>query len=135
MLKDKESSPFWPAEPGVRDHLLTAALAYWDEGLDPIPLRPESKVAAVRWKRWQRERPSRAQVEQWWTATPEANIGLLTGRQKALLVIDVDTQDGWWALTDYIYGLQILRVKTGRGAHLYFAHPDFDLRSLSRSIP
>jgi hypothetical protein len=99
------------------------ALGYWEAGLTPIPLKPGMKEPAIRWKRWQRERPSRERVEAWWQTWPDANIGLITGRHSGLLVIDIDGAEGAAAITARIAELQIVKSRTRRGEHLYFAHP------------
>lgn len=86
------------------------------------------------------------QITAWWTQTPDANIGIATGRDSNLIVIDIDGTDA----ADH-YGRLILQhgpagpphatdgasVQTGRGWHLWFAHPPrVDLRnSASRLAP
>lgn len=57
-----------------------AALAHHDAGLTIIPITPDgTKRPAVAWKTYQTTPPTRAQIDQWWTATPGAGIGMLTG--------------------------------------------------------
>lgn len=75
------------------------------------------------------------QIRRWWEKWPEANLGILTGQENGLLVLDVDGEDGkasLKALTDANGSLpKTLRVKTGRkgsdgkrkGCHYYFRAP------------
>src|SRR6478735_6130052 len=35
-----------------------------------------------------------SQIEQWFARWPDANLGILTGRQSGLVVLDVDGEDG-----------------------------------------
>jgi len=61
------------------------------------------------------------QVRRWWTAWPEANVGLRTG--VAIDVCDVDTPTGLHLLRDILGDLfETPLVQTGSGGlHLYFA--------------
>ena len=75
------------------------------------------------------------QIARWWDKWPDANLGILTGRESGLVVLDVDGMDGkqsLQALTATHGGLpKTLCVKTGRtgtdgkraGAHYYFRAP------------
>jgi hypothetical protein len=75
------------------------------------------------------------QIRLWWRKWPEANIGVLTGPQSGICVLDVDGDEGLQALTALTMegGLpQTLRARTGRvngdgqchGFHLYFRLPE-----------
>ena len=69
------------------------------------------------------------QVARWWRRWPQSNVGIRTGAESALVVVDVDPgHDGvasLRALVDQHDRLPSgLRVRTGSGGwHLYFAHP------------
>jgi hypothetical protein len=55
-------------------------------------------------------------IQSWWTQWPNANIGIATGRDSGLAVLDVDRPDslnGWQSDT--------LTAETGKGQHLYFS--------------
>jgi hypothetical protein len=71
-------------------------------------------------------------IKRWFTAVPNANIAIATGRASgSLLVIDVDTKDGrfgeetWTALVDENGGYpDTLEAVTGSGGrHIYFYYP------------
>ena len=66
-----------------------------------------------------------AQIERWWRAWPNANIGIATGA--GLVVIDVDGPAGEAALqvlqSEHGPLPETATVKTSRGRHLYFRTP------------
>jgi hypothetical protein len=72
---------------------------------------------------------SSGQVRQWWRRWPGANVGIRTGAQSRLVVLDVDPDHGGVeALRSLIaqHGRLRpgLRARTGSGGwHLYYAHP------------
>src|SRR3984957_2581308 len=67
-----------------------------------------------------------AQIERWWRAWPNANIGTATGA--GLVVIDVDGPAGEAALqvlqSEHEPLPETATVKTSRGRHLYFRTPN-----------
>lgn len=75
------------------------------------------------------------QIEQWFSCWPDANLGILTGQESGLVVLDVDGEDGKssFQLLTTTYGPlpKTLCVKTGRtgtdggrkGCHYYFRAP------------
>lgn len=69
------------------------------------------------------------QIDQWWTQTPEANIGVVTGAISGLLIVDIDPRHGG---DDSVLTLEkqygpfppTKEVLTGGGGrHLYFKYP------------
>lgn len=69
------------------------------------------------------------QIAAWWTMQPDANVGIATGRESGLVVLDIDPRNrGDDSLHDMImkYGRlpDTLEVLTGGGGrHLYFKYP------------
>lgn len=70
-----------------------------------------------------------AQVRQWWTQNPSANIGLVTGKVSGLVVVDIDPRNGGdesFFDLEKQYGPfpRTKEVLTGGGGqHLYFRYP------------
>jgi putative DNA primase/helicase len=65
-------------------------------------------------------------IRQWWKEWPNSNIGIATGVQSGLIVLDVDGEKGEAKLAAMITerGPPLTpQAKTGRGRHLYFALP------------
>ncbi len=68
-----------------------------------------------------------AVIRSWWSRWPDANIGLATGAESGLLVIDLDGPEGlasWQRLIDEHGPVDTLEIRTGSGGrHLYFQYP------------
>lgn len=62
-------------------------------------------------------------VRHWWETWPDANIGIPTGAESELIVVDVDGPAGEEALATYAPIPATPTVLTGKGRHLYFRHP------------
>jgi hypothetical protein len=78
-------------------------------------------------------------IRRWWEAHPADNIGLRTGIENGIVVLDIDVddgkeQDGWWHLhrLEDQYGpmpeTKSVRTPSG-GLHLYFRHPGMEFRN------
>jgi hypothetical protein len=68
-----------------------------------------------------------ATVATWWRRLPQANVGIRTGAESALVVLDVDGAAGRASLRDLVAShalFQACWARTGGGGwHAYFAHP------------
>jgi hypothetical protein len=75
-----------------------------------------------------------AQIEAWWTQWPHANIGIATGNQSGIVVLDIDTkkngEESLGAL-ETIHGAlpATVEVLTGNGRHLWFSHPGYTVHN------
>ena len=62
----------------------------------------------------------------WWEEFPQANVGIRTGAESGLVVVDLDGKQGIDAFEEYVDG-RILPMTpvatTGRGQHYYFKCP------------
>jgi hypothetical protein len=108
------------------DHL-AAALRYASQGVPVFPLAPRSKFplisAANDGHGLHDATTDAAQIQAWWTAHPNANIGLRTG--VAFDVIDLDSEAAVDALESARAGRDRISgpvVATGKGFH-YFVLP------------
>lgn len=70
------------------------------------------------------------QIRAWWTKWPDANIGIATGIQAGIIVVDLDNKRGidgggnLTALATKFGGMpETLTAITGSGEHLYFQSP------------
>lgn len=73
--------------PNVNDSVLQAARQYRALGYRTIPLIAGGKKAVVKWKRYQTEDPTEAEIETWFSAG-EPNVAILTGN--GVVVVDID---------------------------------------------
>jgi len=75
------------------------------------------------------------QIENWWKGKYRGhNIGLLTGPESGVIVLDVDDEEGAYLLAEK--GLDPGPVAiTGRGNHYFFAHPGFTVKNKVKPYP
>lgn len=75
-----------------------------------------------------------AKITQWWTNWPDANIGIPTGAVSGLMVVDIDGPAGEEAMRVLNANRATPQVLTGKGRHVYFAHPGFDVRNTAKRL-
>ena len=110
-----------PPAPAVAATLHQAARWYATQGIACFPLKPLSKQPATT-HGFKDASCDLGQIDQWWTRTPNANIGLPTG-----IRFDVADLDGWpavdvWAGLDdapEVLGIAVTPRAEGGGRHLY----------------
>jgi putative DNA primase/helicase len=77
----------------------------------------------------------RDQIEAWWTSWPDANVGIRTGADSNLVVLDIDAKsNGEQSLARLVeeHGLlprTVAALTGGGGRHLLFKHPGPELRN------
>ncbi|OFX04187.1 MAG: hypothetical protein A3E78_02525 [Alphaproteobacteria bacterium RIFCSPHIGHO2_12_FULL_63_12] len=101
---------------------LDAAKHYLRLGLHPIPVEPRGKRPILpTWREYCQRQPTVAEVEEWWTNTPDANVALVLGR--GVFAVDVDGPEGEAALA--LEGIELPADAptsvTGRGRHVFFS--------------
>ena len=104
---------------------LKAAKAYLDLGFSPIPVKGKSQHL-IKWKPYQDRKPTVDELQEWWGKWPDANVGIVTGPVSNLLVVDVDSQEAWERLQEFLpetFQGTIARTPRG-GYHLWFTHED-----------
>ncbi len=106
--------------------MINEALRYQEIGLSIIPIRPKDKKPLVAWEKYQKDRPSAEQIEQWWTQYTNANVAIVTGEISGVDVIDIDSEKGIEALSEHLP--EIFETPTAitprGGKHLYVEHRD-----------
>lgn len=130
------------------------AVAYHQAGWCVLPAR--NKRPLLSWKEYQHQRPTLAQVQDWFSEAPEdAQIALITGKVSGVTVIDIDTHKEGCAskrggqcdcnpespedLASEI-GMSVTSVTGSGGRHVFckyesvgnsvgLAHPQLDIRS------
>ncbi|WP_405525239.1 DUF3987 domain-containing protein [Streptomyces canus] len=79
-------------------------------------------------------------IETWWRSRPQANVGIATGRESGIFVLDVDPDNGGFealAKLEAEYGTlpATWYVETGSGGgHWYFNYPDFEITNASKAL-
>lgn len=113
--------------------MLDEALAYAARGWRVIPLPPGEKYPSE-FKSWQtRATTDETQIRKWWTGRrAKHGIGIVTGVESNLFVVDIDVSDGkpgldsWRALlAEHGAPPPTHTVRTGSGGlHFYYTMPD-----------
>ena len=119
------------------------ALSYLRKGWSVIPIKSPSmtnsnmdqkefirqcKIPLISWKEFQGRLPTEQEVTEWFDKWPDANIGIVTGRVSNLVVFDLDSEDAL-EYADSEGGFpDTVKVKTGKGYHVYMQHPGFEVR-------
>jgi hypothetical protein len=80
-----------------------------------------------------------ARIRRWWEAHPADNVGIRTGIESGIVVLDVDVddgveEDGWWHLhrLEDVHGAlpDTKSVRTPRGGvHFYWQHPGPEIKN------
>lgn len=91
---------------------------------------------------WQRQATTNAQtIRAWWRKYPAANVGIATGIDSRLLVLDVDPRNGGDVELEALLARHgklesTMRVETGGGGlHFYFEHPNGGLALRGKLAP
>lgn len=120
---------------------LDAALDYLARGWSVVPVRAREKRPLVAWQPYQQTRPTPAEVRDWFTRWPDANVGIVTGVLSGLVVLDVDPAHGGeqsLARLEREHGplpVTVEAISGGGGRHLYFAHPGGEVRNRAGLAP
>lgn len=113
--------------PKVENRVLESAIAYLRRGWSIIPLKPSAKepLPGFSWREFQSRKASEAEARAWFTSTPDANLGIVTGGVSDLLVVDIDGDDAAVALAEMCGPLpQTPTSITGKGRHCLFRHSE-----------
>lgn len=102
---------------------LNAALTYASLGWPVFPCNGKIPLVSGGFKSASK---NPEQIKQWWTRTPEANIGLPTGQISGLVALDVDLKhDGFKSLDGFANADSIFTLSAqtgGGGRHFFFRH-------------
>lgn len=103
---------------------------------DPECTKPGKHPAIKKWP--ERATTNEATIREWWAAMPHHNVGIATGKESNLLVLDADGAQGLLEVEER--GIPLApSVRTGRidgGTHYYFQCPDdFDARNFAGKLP
>lgn len=105
--------------------LLDTALMYADRGWRVFPISENAKTPPLISK-WQvLATDDISQIKRWWTIWPNANIGIATGKESGIFVVDVDPKnrgdETLGALLKENNFPETLKVRTGSGgSHIFF---------------
>lgn len=97
------------------------AKKYLSHNISVIPVG-KNKIPLISWKKYQTERATEKDIEEWWAKWPDANLGVITGKISGITVIDVEAGGD----ISKFPSTSIIRTGGG-GYHLYYQYsPGFE---------
>ena len=119
--------------------MLKAALFYKNKlNFSIIPIK-DDKTPFIKWTPFQNEIARDCQIKWWWEEWPDANVGIVTGKISNIVVVDIDSIEGFRAVNKYLYlydNTTMPKVRTpSGGTHVYYKYPFNGIRNNSRIIP
>ena len=104
-------------------NLLDVALFLHSEGICVVPAHPREKRPSTDWKKYQKKRPTRGQLIEWFDGktTEDTNIGIICGKiSDNLVIFDFDDIVTYNALGIKMFEGKNLIIETGSGKrHLW----------------
>lgn len=99
---------------------------YCDTGYSIIPVGSDKKPL-IKWEKYQKERATHEQIEEWFKQFPDMNIAVVTGAISGIIVADIEAGGS-------IEGFpQTATAQTGgRGFHFYYKHPGYEVKNATR---
>lgn len=103
--------------------MLDYALKYRRMGFSVIPCKKD-KRPLLKWEPYQLQKPTEAEIKEWWGKWPDANIAVVCGQVSGVDVLDCDSQEAYDNVNNFYLSesFQTPTVKTPKGRHLYFKH-------------
>ena len=110
----------------------TEAVGYYRRGWSPIPVKSRSKEPDLhKLAPYLSQRATKEELSSWsWPG-----VGIVTGGLSGILVLDVDGPEGEAELKKRGHPLTPMVRTAGGGLHLYFKHPEKDIRTGIRVAP
>jgi Bifunctional DNA primase/polymerase, N-terminal len=124
----------------ISQSMLRAALGYARRGLLIFPVRPGRKEPLTA-HGCHEGTSDPAQILDWWERWPKANVGLSTGKESNVVVVDYDVKKGKRGLESLAsildrFQIQTLSARTPSGGiHQYFRYPGDVLRNGVERLP
>src|SRR3990167_9150813 len=109
-----------------RNRMREMAHKYLDMGFSVFPAGRDKKPL-IKWVKYQKERTTHKQIEEWFKQWPDMNVGIATGALSGIVVIDVEAGgsiDGFPSTVTAQTG--------GKGWHLLYKYPGYEVRNSTR---
>jgi hypothetical protein len=117
-----------------------AAQRYARLGFCVVPLHPrDKKPMFTNWP--ETATADQSVVSRWWQQTPEANVGIATGRKSGIFVLDVDPSNGGRESFDDMverhgrFPDTLQQITGSKGWHLFFRYPSFPVHNAAGLLP
>jgi hypothetical protein len=89
----------------------------------------DGKVPALKWTRYQTERPTEAEIRQWFSL--QSNIAVITGQISGVVVVDADSPEALQHLRTRLPWTP-WQTRTARGFHVWYRHPGMPIRNTAK---
>ena len=112
--------------------ILDWALEYYQLGWSIIPIIAGTKKAAVKWEKYQTERPSQDQLRKWFANGKYKSLAVVCGAVSGgLAVLDLDSERRchWWRNSQPELAKTLPTVKTKKGLHIHLRSEPFGKRN------
>jgi hypothetical protein len=122
---EKSSQLEKSSQPEKLSQIKKSANSYIAHGLSVIPLKPNSKEAAIAWGVFQERRPTPEEVANWWRSGSNFGLAVVCGKVSGIVVLDIDNEEKFDTALKAI-GEKLPdtpTVRTRKGWHLYFRYP------------
>lgn len=116
---------------------LSEALRYYELGWALLPLKMATKRPAVRWERFQKQRPDVEQLGKWFNGKCDYGLAVIYGQVSGGLASrDFDDLDSYerWAAAHPDLAKKLPTVETRRGRHVYCRFAADDVAEFRRLI-
>ncbi|MFH1083388.1 MAG: bifunctional DNA primase/polymerase [Pseudomonadota bacterium] len=122
---------------------LKAAIWYAKQGFSVIPCRApyadkegkDIKIPYIEWKPYQTKKADDQEIRAWYAKFPDARVGIVTGKESNLLVVDADTPEANQIIDNLLPdSLIVPMAKSPHGWHYYFRH-ELGLANKARYAP
>jgi phage/plasmid-associated DNA primase len=123
-------------------NLLEAACKYAQQGWKVFPLKPKEKKPLI--EQWQHQATDDIeQIIEWWTNSPKANIGVVTGIESGIWVLDIDVKKdagGIQSMQELVkkherLPITLVQHTPSGGYHYFFKCDDTEQRNTTASLP
>ena len=96
----------------------------YEQGLAVIPLRPNSKIPAIKdWSKYSKELPTKKDIAKW-KKIPDANVGLVLGEASGLIGLDFDydVNNSHDKIKKYLKNTDTVIKKGNKGCTMFFSY-------------
>lgn len=118
------------------NELYQSALWYIARGWSAIPLTQRDKTPWPNFALAQYQRQRKASTDEiyhWWKSSPDANVGICTGKISGLFVVDCDSPQAYERVQTEGY-LETLVSQTGKGYQIFFEYPNFPVSNRAKPV-
>ena len=116
----------------MTNRILNQALSLVRRKISVIPVG-KNKKPLIPWTEFQKRIASEEEVIGWFTRSPDANLGVVTGEISNLFVLDADKKHNR-TLSEFDLPKTVVVNTGGGGEHAYFRYPNFELRNSAGSL-